>query len=195
MNLKRKSSTQESHQIFDYPPEKKIDLNATITLEYDKTKKFKRDDSDLTKVETYNIIDKIKSESTINFQPKSEDLIYRWSTDKMSINIEVGSLLECNVDCIVNFGLYKNLSLNFSVLSRSIAQKVGADLEKIISLKKEILYIPDELIYQQIITGNHKKTNPSLLFDNIIHCYLENYNYTTDVSERIYKNYLKKFLI
>lgn len=109
----------------------------------------------------------------------------------MSITIEVGSLFKCNVDCIVNFGLNNDSTLNSSALSSFIAEKVGAEMENKIIFYKETLYLPKEFFYQLIITENHLKTNKSLLFDNIIHCYLENYDHTTDMSERIYKNYLK----
>ena len=148
-------------------------------------------DKDQAQTEQKEVENLANSFSDICSQFK-ESLIFYYEHTRLKVTVEKGSVFECNVDVLVN-SINATLDPNYS-LTATLAKLIGDDFKNQLKNYSSLQYIYNLAIYQFAITTNHFNQSKNVTFGNVFNCCINDFDYTSDLSEIHYKNTILELL-
>ena len=121
-----------------------------------------------------------------------ESLIFYYEHTRLRVTVEKGSVFECNVDVVVN-SINTSLDPNYS-LTATLAKLIGDEFKNQLKNYSSLQYIHNLAIYQFAITTNHFNQSKNVTFGNVFNCCINDFDYTSDMSEIHYKNTILELL-
>jgi O-acetyl-ADP-ribose deacetylase (regulator of RNase III) len=118
--------------------------------------------------------------------------IFNYEHYRPRITIEKGSVFECNVDVVVN-SINTSLDPNYS-LTQAFTKLIGDDFKNQLKNYSSLKYVRNLAIYQFAITTNHFNQSKNIPFGNVLNCCINDFDYTSDLSEIHYKNTILELL-